>query len=240
MTTIKCPKCSDTGWEKIKKDGKEFLKKCSCQSDTNYINRCGKANIPPRFIGSELDALIVKENNKNLSQVIKNMKKFVTDFPGVQEGILLQGNTGVGKTRILCSIGSEIIRKSPLSDIYYIDWNDMVREMKSGESHTFRDFSLINETINRMTQTDLLIMDELGSSQPSQWVSDNIYYVLNYRYNRQKITLFATNYPDETSDGSPTLRDRVGDRIRSRIYEMAKPNLLYGIDYRQGEGRASY
>ncbi len=235
-----CKICNDSGWEKVEKDGKEFLRRCKCQKFSTFIKRCETANIPPRFIGSELKGLILKKNNSNLAQVIKNMKKFVSDYPGVDDGILLQGNTGVGKTRILCSIGSEIIKKSPLFDLFYIDWNDMVREMKSGESHNFRDFFLINETINRMSNTNLLIIDELGASIPSQWVSDNIYYILNYRYNRKKITLFATNYFDETSDGSPTLRERVGDRVRSRIYEMAKPNQLYGIDYRQGEGKASY
>ncbi|MEN8222225.1 MAG: ATP-binding protein [Acidobacteriota bacterium] len=237
---INCKICNDSGWEKIEKDGRESLRKCKCQQYKSFIKRCEKSNIPPKFIGSELSGLIVAENNKNLALVIKRMNNFVSDYPGVQDGILLQGNTGVGKTRILCSIASEIIKKSHLSDLYYIDWNDMVREMKSGESHTFRDFSLINETITRMTQTNLLIMDELGASTPSQWVSDNIYYVLNYRYNRKKITLFASNYLDETSDGSPTLRDRIGDRIRSRIYEMAKPSRLYGLDYRQDEGKASY
>jgi len=235
-----CRQCNDSGWIKTTRDGREYLRKCKCREHSTFIKRCGNANIPPRFIGSELSGLIIKKGNNNLAQVISNMKRFVSVYPGVEDGILLMGNTGVGKTRILCSIGSEIIRKLPLMDVYYIDWNDMVREMKSGESHSFRDFSLINETITRMTQADLLILDELGASIPSQWVSDNIYYILNYRYNRKKVTLFATNYFDESSDGSPTLRERVGDRVRSRIYEMAKPNQLSGLDYRQGEGKAAY
>jgi len=238
MTT--CKKCNDSGWVKVRKEGREYLRKCKCREHSTFIKRCENANIPPRFIGSELQGLIVKKGNSSLTKVISNMKKFVADYPGVEDGILLQGDTGVGKTRILCSIGSEIIRKIPMMDVFYIDWNDMVREMKSGESHSFRDFSLINETITRMTRTDLLILDELGASIPSQWVSDNIYYILNYRYNRKKITLFATNYFDESVDGSPTLRERVGDRVRSRIYEMAKSNPLSGLDYRQGEGKAAY
>jgi DNA replication protein DnaC len=114
----------------------------------------------------------------------------------------------------------------------------MVRLMKSGESHSYRDFSMINELIEKLTNTSLLLMDELGASEPSQWVRDNIYYVINHRYNRKKITLFATNYFDSPSGDNPTLRERIGDRIRSRIYETAKSYVMKGLDYRETDARA--
>lgn len=240
MTNVKCIICNDSGWEKVDKDGKIFLKKCKCQKNISFINKCRKANIPPRFIGSKLNGLIIKKGNEKLANTVKIMEDYVTNYLSIDEGILLQGNTGVGKTRILCSIASQIIETHPHIDLYYIDWNDLVREMKSGESHTFRDFFQINELIEKLSNVTLLIMDELGASEPSQWVRDNIYYILNYRYNRKKITLFATNYFDETSDGSPTLKERIGDRIRSRIFEMAKPIVLTGQDYRQTDGKAYY
>lgn len=238
MTKVKCTKCNDSGWEKIEKDGKEFLRKCKCQGVNPYVSRCKNANIPELFIGSKLSEFKLNDNTKRFEPIIKKMNNFIEQYPAVQEGLILHGKTGVGKTRILSSIASAIVKNSPELDVFYIDWNDLVRDMKSGESHNFRDFSIINDLIHKLCHSSLLIIDELGSSKPSQWVFDNIYYVINYRYNRKKITLFATNYPDETSDGSPTLTERVGDRVRSRIYEMAKSYYLYGLDYRKTDARA--
>ncbi len=237
MTKYKCNICNDSGWEKITKDGREFLRRCKCQKINLLKDRCLNANIPPRFAGSGLADFYPEEEDTDLIKIVKDIKKFINDFPVLQKGLLLHGGTGVGKTRLLCAIATGIFKKYPLTDIYYIDWNDMVREMRSGESHSFRDFSLINDLIERLSNTQLLIMDEFGSSIPSQWVKDNIYYLINHRYNKQKITLFATNYPDESFDGQqPTLRDRVGDRIRSRVFEMAKTHHIKTLDYRQKWG----
>ncbi|MEN8154118.1 MAG: ATP-binding protein, partial [Acidobacteriota bacterium] len=200
------------------------------------IEKSEKANIPSRFSGSELSGFLPGNNNDSLKNIKNIVKKFVDDYPTGQKGIMFQGETGVGKTRLLCSIATEIFKKNKNADIYYIDWNEMVREMKSGESHTFRDFTSINSLIQRLISAELLLIDELGASEPSQWVRDNIYFIINNRYNRQKMTLFATNYPDISNDGKPSLSERIGDRIRSRIYEMADTFIVKGIDYRQKWG----
>jgi len=231
LTDIKCKICNDSGWERTEKDGKEFLKKCKCQRMEILKDRCLSANIPPKFAGLMLQSFGTENGDPSLLRLVKIANKFIERYP-IGKGIILHGQTGMGKTHLMCTIATEILKKFPRTDIFYIDWNDMVREMKSGESHTFRDFSVINSTIERMSKADLLILDELGASQPSQWVRDNIYYIINYRYNRQKMTMFATNYFDDTPDGSPTIRERVGDRVRSRIFEMAESFNLSGIDYR--------
>ncbi len=230
---FKCKVCNDSGWEKIDKDGKEFLRKCRCQGFNPFLNKCQTANIPDLFIGARLDDFQLKKNTEHLSPIIKQMKKFVNQYPAVQEGIILHGVVGIGKTRILSSIASEIIKKQPMLNVFYIDWNDIFKDLDIRDSNNFRDYPVINELLNKMKHASLLIIDELGSIEFNQWIHNNIYYVLNYRYNRKKITLFATNYFDETDGERPTLKKRIGDRIRSRIYEMAKSYYMDGLDYRK-------
>ncbi len=228
-----CSKCNKTGWIKVAKDGNEYLKKCSCLKHDRVIKKSERSNIPPRFIGFELNSFFPVEGFDSQKRVLQLVTKFIDTFPVVEKGILFQGDTGVGKTRLLSSIATALYKKNENIDIYYADWNEIVREMKSGESHQQRDFSKINGIIERMSNADLLLFDEIGASDPSQWVRDNIYFVINNRYNNSRITLFASNYGDESINGKQTLKDRIGDRIRSRIYAMADSINIKGPDYRK-------
>lgn len=158
-------------------------------------------------------------------------RQFIRDYPAVDNGLMLQGPIGVGKTSLLCAIGFELIEQKNI-DVYYIDWNDLVREMRSGEDHTARDFSSISLLIQKLTSAELLLFDELGATKTSPWVYDNIYYLFNRRYNDQKITLCATNFTDNPAGNEESLTKRIGERIRSRLYEMTVPVDVKGTDFR--------
>jgi DNA replication protein DnaC len=95
---------------------------------------------------------------------------------------------------------------------------------------------------------ELLVLDDLGASKPSAWVLDIIGLVLNARYNERRMTILTTNYFDE-SEAAPagaklpggqrvtvkedTLADRIGARMRSRLYEMCRTVEVYAPDFRR-------
>jgi DNA replication protein DnaC len=61
---------------------------------------------------------------------------------------------------------------------------------------------------------------------------DSIYYIFNNRYNNQRVTLCAANFFDSPKDGTESLKDRIGERIRSRLYEMTETIVIQGSDRR--------
>ena len=97
-------------------------------------------------------------------------------------------------------------------------------------------------------------MDELGKGKKgSEWELGVLDQLIGARYNRQAPTIFTTNYPlQELPSGSqegladlstierlreymgePTLREKVGNRIFSRVMGMSTPLELHGApDYR--------
>ena len=78
------------------------------------------------------------------------------------------------------------------------------------------------------------MLDELGAARPSEWVQDTIGLIINARYNEKKLTILTTNYLDENqSSADETLGDRIGVRLRSRLYQMCKTVLIEGEDYRR-------
>lgn len=228
-----CKYCQGTGWVIKKNKGTEFAVVCKCQKPDIFLSKCEKANIPARFIAHDLRGYFPQDSNPSQIKAKKIVKKFIDDYPGVEKGLLLQGSIGLGKTRLLCSIATEFLRRVESFDVFYIDWNDLVREMRSGEDHSTRDFLAINQLINKLSKVSVLLFDELGGSKVSPWVSDNIYYLFNKRYNNKRITVCATNFYDNPSDGRESLTQRIGDRIRSRLFEMTMVVEICGDDYRQ-------
>jgi DNA replication protein DnaC len=80
----------------------------------------------------------------------------------------------------------------------------------------------------------VLVLDELGAVKPTDWVRDTMMQIINTRYNDRKLTIFTTNYTDvRLQPSEETLEDRVGARLRSRLYEMCKTVLVEGEDYRR-------
>ena len=229
---VHCAICQDSGWVLVRVGEREIARPCSCRQSTVQALRTDNANIPLRFLGTELKSYFPDKANPSQAKAKKAAEKFITDYPAVDSGLLFQGATGVGKTRLLCCIGNQLIKEKDV-EVAYIDWNDLTREMRSGEDSASRDFSTIGQLIQRLTRAELLLFDELGASRPSPWVEDNIYYLINRRYNDNRITLFASNFFDKKIGGEETLSERIGNRIRSRLFEMARSIEIMGADYRQ-------
>jgi DNA replication protein DnaC len=225
-----CKICQDSGWVLIKVKEREIARPCQCRQNDVQQLKVNHANIPLRFIGVELKSYY-PEDNKSQAKAKKVAEEFIATYPALNNGLLFHGSTGVGKTRLLCCIGNQLIKEKG-SEIIYIDWNDLAREMKSGEDAASRDYANISQLIQRLARVELLLFDELGASRPSPWVEDNIYFLINRRYNDNRITLFASNYFDKKIDSQETLSERIGIRIRSRLFEMARSVEIMGVDYR--------
>jgi DNA replication protein DnaC len=101
-------------------------------------------------------------------------------------------------------------------------------------------------------QAEILVLDDIGSSKPSLWALETVGHVLNTRYNEKRITLLTTNFLDSEAPANsaaqqpsprvvgmraPTMDDslteRVGKRIRSRLYEMCRTVEIFAPDYRK-------
>jgi DNA replication protein DnaC len=83
-------------------------------------------------------------------------------------------------------------------------------------------------------ETEVLVLDELGASKLTDWVRDTMMHVINARYNDRKLTIFTTNYLDgRRTERDEILEDRIGVRLRSRLFEMCQTVQIEGEDYRR-------
>jgi KaiC/GvpD/RAD55 family RecA-like ATPase len=148
-------------------------------------------------------------------------------MPGINNGrgLLLIGPCGSGKTHLAVAALLEIIDTGKPGRLLFRNFQDLIQEIQG--SFDSDDAPSKSEILRPLLDVDLLVLDELGSQKPSMFVQDILYYVINSRYNAQRTTIFTTNYVDD-------LDDRIGSRLRSRLYEMTEEIKLTGVpDYRK-------
>jgi DNA replication protein DnaC len=81
---------------------------------------------------------------------------------------------------------------------------------------------------------EALVLDDLGASKPTEWVLDTMLQIIRARYNDRRLMIFTSNYLDERSGReSETIEDRIGVRLRSRLYQMCQTVVVDGDDYRK-------
>jgi DNA replication protein DnaC len=240
-----CERCLGTGWVLEDAGGSKVAKRCVCYAERRKQALIEQANIPRRYLNCRLDNFEV--HNDSHKDALKISKQFVKNYPAQDVGILFIGPCGVGKTHLAVSIIQELVLKKNVPCIFY-DFRELIREIQS----TFTPESILSESdvLTPVFQAEILVLDELGAKRTSAWVEETVFYIINYRYNHKKMTIFTTNYPDtedeeDTRDsfykkGGENLIDRIGVRLRSRIYEMCKVVEIEGDDYRKMAKQAGY
>lgn len=240
-----CPKCQGTGWV-LENAGKGHVaKRCGCFVARQAEVLLEQANIPKRYANCTLANY--ESHNDSLKDALAIAKKFVKNFPAQEIGVLFIGPCGVGKTHLSVAIIQELIQKKGARCVFY-DFRDLIREIQN----SFSPDSVLTESdiLAPIFQSEVVVLDELGAKRTTAWVEETIFYVINHRYNHKKTTIFTSNYPDteEREDmresfykkGGESLVDRIGVRLRSRVYEMCKVVDMWGDDYRKMAKQAGY
>jgi DNA replication protein DnaC len=231
-----CPHCEGTGWLLEVVDGHKTARPCGCRGSAIRQGRLAAAAIPERYRDNSLENFL--DNTLSLQQAKAKAREFLDRYPFVDAGLLFVGPSGRGKTHLACAMLSELAATKGVLGLY-VDFSDLLLRIQT----SFRpDADQSKESVlTPIADTELLVLDELGASKPHPWVQDVLYNLLNTRYNKKKITIATSNFedePDPMSGEKERLEDRLGYRIRSRLYEMCVVVPLRGADFRKTSSRA--
>ena len=186
--------------------------------------------------------------NRSLGQAKLVVEAFARDYPvGTETGLLLMGPCGAGKTHLGVSALRQIVLRGHTGLFY--DYRELLKEIQGSYNPESQTTEL--GVLEPVLTADVLLLDDLGASKPSPWALETVGHILNTRYNERRITLLTTNYLDSGPAATPTvgprlpsgqavaatredlLADRLGNRIRSRLYEMCRTVELFAPDYRR-------
>ncbi len=221
-----CPLCFGTGMEVVAGKG---ARRCRCRAEERRAKLLAAARIPRRYEHCSLANYHPTPGEGTQLRAFKYAFKLVDEYPVIDRGLLLTGPVGTGKTHLSAAILRGLTGKG-VPCLFY-EFGALLKEIQNSYNPISQTSEL--KVLAPVYEAEVLVLDELGASKPTDWVRDTIRQVINARYNDRKLTIFTTNYPDAgRSPAEETLEDRIGTRLRSRLYEMCKTVTVEGKDYR--------
>ena len=218
----RCSKCRDTG----------FIgnTKCSCFKqkviDIYYTGSELKGmlkthnfdNFRLDFYPSRKSDLEAESPRKNMEKILSKSMNFLKNFDSTDENLLFYGSSGTGKTFLSHCITKELIDKG--SFVVYRTAEELIKALK--EIRFNNDTSLEDLLIN----CDLLIIDDLGTEQISDFTKTELFNLLNTKLLKQKKMLVSTNFTLEN------LLNTYTERITSRLIGNFTLCKFFGDDIR--------
>lgn len=247
-----CPLCSGRGWVVAADGGAGTAIACECRKLGLGGRLLAASGIPERyqhcrfesFRSDHYDSGVAAQLGRALAESRAYVESFLgTDGSPRETGLLYIGPTGVGKTHLAAAVALELIERRRVR-VKFVEFTDLVHQIQA----TFEPGSpgSKSEILDGVTEAELLVLDELGAQKPTPWVQDVLYLIINTRYTRRRPTIFTTNFRldagprfaerEEKLDrgAAPAGLESLGHRLQatlvSRLYEMARPIVLDGVE----------
>lgn len=222
-----CSRCYGTGMEVVPGRG---ARRCECRKREDRETLFQQARIPRRYEGCSLANYCPAPNNGLQRQAFNYAFKLIDEYPAIDRGLLLMGTVGVGKTHLATAILRGLIDKGV--NCLFFEFGALLKEIQDSYNPVSQTSEL--KVLAPVYEAEVLVLDELGASKPTDWVRDTMMQIIGARYNNRKLTIFTTNFMDTSRHpAEEILEDRIGTRLRSRLYEMCRTVIVEGEDYRK-------
>jgi len=171
------------------------------------------ARVPEKFKGN-----VLSDYKATSPQLIKIKNDFEGYFNNSIENwitgknLILLGNYGTGKTKLECILANDLAYNKNFT-VCFLNLADFIKQVKD----SFSDASLkasVQIKINIAKSCDYLILDDVDKVEPTQYVVDFVYGIVDHRTLKALPIIMSANstYAD--------LNDKYfGEAITSRMYE---------------------
>jgi len=220
-----CPErlCDGSGWLL---DDDNVARPCPCRE--RRINRAQSrrigTGIPKRFRGVSFERKPVCDMDPYVLQSVRHFVHRIEQNLDEGKGLWFFGDVGTGKTSLAMLVSKAALEAGSSVAIYSVP--RLLADIKETyEDDSGRSYA---DLFRRLCEVDLLHLDDLGAEKRTEWVLEQLYSIVNERWQNERSIVVTTNLVlDE-------LRDQIGPRTVSRLEEVAGPAIpIMGRDLRQ-------
>ncbi|WP_205696274.1 ATP-binding protein [Conexibacter sp. SYSU D00693] len=199
---------------------------CRCRAQLVAERRAKglSAVIPKRYRGASFDRPPVSDMPR--PQIVAEVRRFARTIDEQLDegrGLWLQGPVGTGKTTLAMIVSRTALEAGRTVAIYSLP--RLLTEIRT----TFDEGSerRYEELLGQLAEVDLLHLDDVGAEKTSPWVLEQLYSIVNTRYEEQRSIVLTTNLDDQE------LAEQIGARTTSRLEEMCDILPIGGHDRRR-------
>ena len=215
--------CDGTGF--LVDEPTRVARPCRCRSGVVERRRARSlsAVIPRKYKGVSFDRPPVTEMPP---PVTRSVHRFVRDLDAnldAGRGLWFFGSVGTGKTTLAMLVSKSALDAGRSVAIYSLP--RLLAEIRT----TFDDASDRSYTglLDRLAAVDLLHIDDVGAEKTSPWVLEQLYAIVNARYEHERSIVITTNLERDP------LAEQITERTVSRLEEMCEVLPLWGQDARR-------
>jgi DNA replication protein DnaC len=215
--------CDGSGWILGPED---VARPCECRSRMVSQARLRGIDsvIPPKYRGVSFERPPVTQMNEIVVRRVRDYCGSIEENLESGRGLWLYGSSGTGKTTLAMLVSRTALEAGRSVAIYSLPkllaHIRRTYDAAPGEQ-SYSDF------YERLATVDLLHIDDLGAERQTEWVLEQLYALVNERYEAQRSLAVTTNLEEQE------LEDQIGARVVSRLVEMCgDPLPLFDEDRR--------
>lgn len=224
-TTLPCPfgQCDGTGF--IVDEETRVATPCRCRPARveRMRSRQLSAVIPGKYRGVSFDRPPVSDMHEPIVRPIRHFARALDKNLDGGRGLWLYGSVGTGKTTLAMLVSKAALDAGRSVAIYSLP--RLLIEIRA-TFETDGDGSYVG-FLDRLAAVDLLHIDDVGAQKTSEWVLEQLYAIVNARYEAERSIVITTNLERDE------LATQINERTVSRLEEMCTLVPLFGQDARK-------
>jgi DNA replication protein DnaC len=190
-----------------------------------------EGRIPKRYRAISFEHSDVIDIERRCPTQVREIRSFVADIDNnldAGHGLWLTGSFGTGKTALAMIVSKAAIDAARSVAIYSCPrLLSVIRESIDSPSRGGGGGGGVLAFLDQLTAVDLLHIDDLGAEHRTEWVLEQLYTIINARYEEERSTLVTSNL------GPGELEEQLGERIVSRLEGMCELLPFFGADARR-------